>query len=162
VFLNFKRLITKNDFMKTTFVRKEDIGSSDYPREWWVVDAEGQTLGRLATQIATLLRGKHKPYFAYHTDLGDFVVVINAEKIKVTGQKEKQKMYHHHTGYPGGLKTFHLGHLRRKKPEALIQKAVKGMMAKNALNRRYLRRLKVYHGMEHPHAAQQPQTLSFH
>jgi large subunit ribosomal protein L13 len=145
---------------KTPFIRQEDVDNGTYPRDWWVVDAEGQTLGRLATKIAMLLRGKHKPIYAAHTDLGDFVVVVNADKIRVTGRKEEQKMYYHHTGYPGGLKSFRLSEMRERKPEALITRAVKGMLAKNALNRHYLRRLKVYTGAEHPHTAQQPKTLS--
>jgi large subunit ribosomal protein L13 len=148
-----------NTMNKTPFIRKEDVENGTYPREWWVVDAEGQTLGRLATKIATLLRGKHKPYYAAHTDLGDFVVVVNAEKVRVSGRKEEQKMYYHHTGFPGGLKSFRLADLRERKPEALVTRAVKGMLAKNALNRGYLRRLKVYAGAEHPHAAQQPKSI---
>ena len=145
--------------MVTKFVRKEDVENGTYPRKWWVIDAEGQTLGRLSTQIATVLRGKHKPIFAPHTDVGDFVIVVNAEKIRVTGEKDLKKIYYHHTGYPGGLKSAKLEDMRRKKPEFLVQNAVKGMMAKNSLNRYMLQRLKVYIGDSHPHSAQQPQPL---
>lgn len=145
--------------MRTQFVSKEDVENGTYPRNWWIVDAEGQTLGRLATQIARALRGKHKAVFAPHSDVGDFVIVINAEKVQVTGQKNLNKIYYHHTGYPGGIKSARFDELLERKPEAVIQRAVKGMMAKNALNRGMLRRLKVYTGADHPHTAQQPQTL---
>jgi large subunit ribosomal protein L13 len=145
--------------MRTQFVRKEDVENGTYPRNWWVVDAEGKTLGRLATEVARRLRGKHKAIFAPHTDVGDFVVIVNAEKVTVTGNKEMKKIYYRHTGYPGGIKETRLDEMRERKPEALVEKAVKGMMAKNALNRNMLRRLKVYVGPEHPHSAQQPQLL---
>ena len=146
--------------MKTRFVRKEDIENGTHPRQWWIVDASGKTLGKIATRIATVLRGKHKVIYAPHVDTGDFVVVVNADKVDVTGNKATDKMYYHHTGYPGGLKEYRLKDLRARKPEAIIQRAVKGMMAKNALNRHMLSRLKVYTGAEHPHQAQQPQPLS--
>jgi large subunit ribosomal protein L13 len=145
--------------MRTQFVRKEDVENGTYPRNWWIVDAEGKTLGRLATEVARRLRGKHKAIFAPHTDVGDFVVIVNAEKVTVTGNKEMKKIYYRHTGYPGGIKETRLDEMRERKPEALVEKAVKGMMAKNALNRNMLRRLKVYVGPEHPHSAQQPQLL---
>ena len=115
--------------MRTVFPRKEDFIDGTRPREWWVVDAEGQTLGRLATRIANVLRGKHKPIHSYHVDTGDFVVVLNAGKIRVTGNKEREKMYHHHTGYPGGIKSARFSELREKKPEQMVYNAVKGMMA---------------------------------
>ena len=146
--------------MRTVFPRKEDFIDGTRPREWWVVDAEGQTLGRLATRIANVLRGKHKPIHSYHVDTGDFVVVLNAGKIRVTGNKEREKMYHHHTGYPGGIKSARFSELREKKPEQLVYNAIKGMMAKNALNRHALNRLKIYNTSEHPHEAQKPKQLS--
>lgn len=145
--------------MKTKFVRKEEFLDGSRQRNWWVVDAEGQTLGRLATRISRVLRGKHKPIYAGHVDTGDFVIVLNAGKIRVTGNKERTKMYHHHTGYPSGLKSARFEELREKRPEKLIHNAVKGMMAKNALNRHALNRLKIYNTPEHPHQAQQPQPL---
>jgi len=145
--------------MRTPFVRKEDVAGDKHPRNWWIVDADGKTLGRVATQIARALRGKHKAVFAPHSDVGDFVIVVNAEKIQVTGQKSMKKMYYHHTGYPGGIKSARFEELQARKPETLIGRAVKGMMAKNALNRGMLRRLKVYAGSAHPHLAQQPKPL---
>lgn len=128
-------------------------------REWLLVDAEDQVLGRLATRVADLLRGKHKARFTPHVDAGDFVVVVNAEKIKLTGQKLDQKKYHRHSGYPGGIKTRTARELLAKKPEDMIKLAVKGMLPKNRLNRRILTKLKIYAGPEHPHAAQQPKKL---
>ena len=129
-------------------------------RDWYVVDATGQTLGRLSTEIARRLRGKHKPEYTPHVDTGDYIVVVNAEKIRVTGNKLKDKMYHHHTGYPGGLKSMSFEKLMEKAPERAIQKAVKGMLPRNPLGRAMFRKLKVYAGAEHPHAAQQPQELN--
>ena len=146
--------------MKTSFPRKEDFIDGTRPRNWWVVDAEGQILGRLATRIAHLLRGKHKPCYSGHVDTGDFVIVLNAGKVVVTGEKEHMKMYYRHTGYPGGIKSLRFEEMREKKPEMLVRKAVKGMMAKNALNRHALDRLKIYTTAEHPHQAQQPQILT--
>ena len=128
-------------------------------REWCVVDATDKTLGRLATQLAHRLRGKHKPEFTPNMDTGDHMVVINAEKIKVTGKKLEDKMYHHHTGYIGNLKSISLGKLMDKHPERAIQYAVKGMLPKNPLGRAMFRKLHVYAGPEHPHAAQQPTQL---
>jgi large subunit ribosomal protein L13 len=125
-------------------------------RNWLVVDAEGQTLGRLATQIADSLRGKRKPEYTPHIDTGDFVVVINAEKITVTGSKRTEKIYYRHSGYPGGLKSRTLDEMLEKRPEEVIRKAVKGMLPRNRLARKQLTKLKVYAGAEHPHAAQQP------
>lgn len=128
-------------------------------RDWVVVDASGQTLGRLATQIADRLRGKYKPEYTPHCDVGDFVVIINAEKIAVTGKKRTDKLYHRHTGYPGGLRTRTLQEMLDRRPEEVIRKAVKGMLPRNRLARQQLSKLKVYAGPEHPHEAQQPTEL---
>jgi large subunit ribosomal protein L13 len=129
-------------------------------RQWVLVDAEGQVLGRLASQLALRLRGKHKPSFVPHLDQGDFVVVVNAEKIRLTGRKWEQKMYHRHSGYVGGLKSIVAKKLLLKDPEELIRHAVRGMLPKNSLGRSMLKKLKVYAGTEHPHQAQRPQPLS--
>ena len=131
----------------------------DRQRDWYVVDAEGQTLGRLATQIADALRGKRKPVYTPHTDVGDFVVVINAEKIVVTGNKREQKRYWRHSGYPGGIRSRTLNEMLERRPEDVIRLAVKGMLPRNKLARKQLLKLKVYAGPEHPHAAQQPQPM---
>lgn len=128
-------------------------------QSWYVVDASGRTLGRMASAIASRLRGKHKPEFTPHTDTGDFIVVVNAGKVRVTGNKAKAKIYHHHTGYPGGLKAISFEKLIEKAPEQAIELAVKGMLPKNPLGRAMARKLKVYSGSEHPHAAQQPKAL---
>jgi large subunit ribosomal protein L13 len=128
-------------------------------RDWVVVDAAGKTLGRLATQIADVLRGKRKPEYTPHCDVGDFVIVVNAEKIAVTGKKRSDKLYHRHSGYPGGLRTRTLNDMLERQPEEVIRKAVKGMLPRNRLARQQLRKLKVYAGPEHPHAAQQPEPL---
>ena len=130
-------------------------------KKWWVVDAEGKVLGRLATQVAVLLRGKAKPQYAPFVDTGDFVIVVNAEKIAVTGRKTELKKYHRHSGYPGGIKTEVLKDLLAKKPEEVIKKAVWGMIPKNTLGRAVYKKLKVYRGPEHPHAAQNPQEYRF-
>jgi large subunit ribosomal protein L13 len=132
---------------------------STIKREWCVVDATDKTLGRLATELAFRLRGKHKPEFTPNMDTGDHMVVINAEKIKVTGNKLNDKMYHHHTGYIGNLKSINLGKLLNEHPERVLQKAVKGMLPRNPLGRAMFRKLHVYAGPEHPHAAQQPTQL---
>ncbi len=131
----------------------------DRERNWVLVDAEGQNLGRLSTQIADLLRGKRKPTYTPHCDVGDFVVVINAEKITVTGKKRAEKLYHRHSGYPGGLKSRTLNDMLERRPEEVIRIAVKGMLPRNRLARKQITKLKVYAGPDHPHAAQQPQTL---
>ncbi len=131
----------------------------DRQRDWYVVDAEGQTLGRLSTQIADVLRGKRKPTYTPHTDVGDFVVVVNAEKIVVTGNKRTQKRYWRHSGYPGGIRSRTLEEMLDRKPEDVIRLAVKGMLPRNKLARKQLLKLKVYAGPEHPHAAQQPQPM---
>jgi len=134
--------------------------SNDRQREWLVVDATGLTLGRLATRIADALRGKNKPEYTPHVDTGDFVIVINAEKISVTGQKRSEKMYYRHSGYPGGLKSRTLNDMLERRPEEVIRLAVKGMMPRNRLGRKQLTKLKVYAGPDHPHAAQQPQPMA--
>lgn len=128
-------------------------------RDWYEVDATDKVLGRLATEIASRLRGKHKPVYTPHVDTGDYIVVVNAEKIHVTGNKASDKMYHHHTGYPGGLKTINFEKLREQAPERILMTAVKGMLPKGPLGRAMLRKLKVYTGPEHRHTAQQPQKL---
>ena len=132
---------------------------SNREREWVVVDANGKTLGRLATQIADMLRGKRKPEYTPHIDTGDFVVVVNAEKVAVTGDKRQQKLYHRHSGYPGGLRTRTLNDMLERFPEEVIRKAVKGMLPRNRLARKQITKLKVYAGPEHPHQAQQPTEL---
>jgi large subunit ribosomal protein L13 len=131
----------------------------DRERVWYVVDAENKTLGRLATQIADVLRGKRKPTYTPHVDVGDFVIVVNAEKIAVTGDKREKKLYWRHSGYPGGIRSRTLGDLLEKRPEEVIRRAVKGMLPRNRLARAQLRKLKVYAGPEHPHQAQKPETL---
>ena len=131
----------------------------DRERNWLIVDAEGQTLGRLATQIADVLRGKRKPTYTPHVDVGDFVIVVNAEKIVVTGKKLEDKRYWRHSGYPGGIRFQTLGTLLEKRPEEVIRRAVKGMLPRNRLARQQLRKLKVYAGPEHPHQAQKPEPL---
>ncbi len=130
--------------------------ASEIKRDWLVVDADGHILGRLATQVATLLRGKHKPTYTPHMDLGDNVIVVNADKIKVTGKKPEQKMYYRHSGYPGGLKVETYRRLHARHPDRVIKFAVKGMLPKNRLGRRMLKKLHIYAGPRHPHAAQQP------
>ena len=132
----------------------------DIKHDWYVVDAQDQVLGRLASQIAHRLRGKHKPEFAPHVDNGDFIIVINCEKIKVTGTKMTNKLYRRHSGWVGGLRTTALGDMLREKPERLIMMAVRGMLPKNKLGHAMLKKLKVYAGPEHPHAAQNPQPLT--
>jgi large subunit ribosomal protein L13 len=128
-------------------------------REWYLVDAEGKTLGRLATQIADALRGKRKPEYTPHIDTGDFVIVVNAEKISVTGAKRTEKLYHRHSGYPGGMRTRTLNDMLERRPEEVIRLAVKGMLPRNRLARKQLTKLKVYAGPDHPHSAQKPQPL---
>jgi large subunit ribosomal protein L13 len=128
-------------------------------REWYVIDAEGQTLGRLATEIARILRGKNKPQYTPHVDVGDFVVVINADRVVVTGKKAEQKVYRRHSGYPGGMKETSYERMMESKPTEILRKAVYGMMPKTRLARQQFRKLKIYAGPEHPHAAQNPQRL---
>ena len=129
-------------------------------RKWYLVDAAGKTLGRLASRVAILLRGKHKPTFTPHVDTGDHVVIINAAKVHLTGDKLKTKTYIHHTGYPGGLKSISAEHLRAKKPTELLARAIKGMLPKNSLGKQMARKLKVYSGGEHPHQAQRPEAIT--
>jgi large subunit ribosomal protein L13 len=133
--------------------------ATDIERKWWVVDAEDRVLGRLASEVAQILRGKHKPMFAPHLDTGDYVIVVNAEKVRVTGKKEEQKTYFRHTGYMGGDKHIPLSRMRAEQPEQLIELAVKGMLPKNNLGRLMRKKLKVYAGPEHGHEAQQPEKL---
>ncbi|SUZ91261.1 uncharacterized protein METZ01_LOCUS44115 [marine metagenome] len=142
--------------METTSIRADEIN-----REWFIVDAEGQTLGRLASEIAQIIRGKKKPFYTPHMDMGDFVVVVNAEKVKVTGNKEKDKSYFRHSGFPGGVTQISLQKVRQDFPERIITNAVKGMLPHNRLGRQLLTHLKVYSGTEHPHAAQLPKTITF-
>ncbi len=144
----------QQNYMKTFSAKAEEIN-----REWFLIDAEGKTLGRMASEIALRLRGKHKPEFTPHVDTGDYIVVVNAEKLHVTGNKMNDKMYHHHTGYVGNLKSIALKDMIAKHPERVIEKAVKGMLPKNSLGRQMYRKLKVYAGSEHPHAAQEPKVL---
>ena len=129
---------------------------SDITRQWHVIDASDVVLGRLASQAAVLLRGKHKPIFAPHVDTGDFVIVINADKVALSGNKLEQKRAYRHSGYPGGLRSISYGELMEKRPERIVEKAVRGMLPKNSLGRKTLRKLKVYAGPDHPHSAQQP------
>ena len=129
---------------------------SDITRQWHVIDASDVVLGRLASQVAVLLRGKHKPIFAPHVDTGDFVIVINADKVALSGNKLEQKRAYRHSGYPGGLRSISYGELMEKRPERIVEKAVRGMLPKNSLGRKTLRKLKVYAGPDHPHSAQQP------
>ena len=138
-----------------TFVAKEQ----EVDKKWYLVDAKDKVLGRLATQIAMRLRGKHKPIFTPHADTGDFVVVVNAEKVALTGKKMDNKIYYRHTGYMGGLKEISARKLLEKKPEDLLKFAVRGMLPKNSLGRRQLRKLKIYAGSDHPHQAQEPEKL---
>ena len=142
--------------MKTYSAKNGEISQS-----WYIVDASEHTLGRLATRIATVLRGKHKAEFTPHVDTGDFVVVVNAEKINLTGRKESQKMYHNYSGFKGGLRSSSAAEIRERNPERMVEDAVKGMLPKNRLSRQILKKLKVYAGEEHPHTAQGPQPLTF-
>jgi large subunit ribosomal protein L13 len=140
--------------MKTISMRAQDV-----QRSWLIEDAENKTLGRLASEVARRLRGKHKPEYTPHVDTGDYVIVVNADKVTVTGKKTTDKMYYRHSGYPGGIKAISFEHLREKHPERIIEKAVKGMLPRNPLGRAMFRKLKVYAGGEHPHSAQQPVPL---
>lgn len=141
--------------MKTISANPETV-----KRDWYVIDAEGKTLGRMAAEIATRLRGKHKPEYTPHVDTGDYIVVINAEKVRVTGNKAKNKLYYRHTGYVGGIKSLSFEKMIEKAPERPIESAVKGMLPKGPLGRAMYKKLKVYAGTEHPHTAQQPQELT--
>ena len=134
---------------------------AEVERKWYVIDAEDKTLGKIASEVASILRGKKKPIYTPHVDTGDYVIVINAEKVRVTGKKEEQKIYKSHSGYPGGLKETTLRELRAKKPEEIVRHAVKGMMPKGKLGRQMFKKLKVYAGPEHPHTAQNPEEWTF-
>ena len=139
---------------KTRSVRKEDV-----QRRWFIVDAEGQVLGRMASRIATVLRGKHRPEYTPHVDTGEYVIVINCEKVKLTGTKDLDKIYQSYSGYPGGLKELTANQVRDRKPERIIEQAVKGMLPKNKLGNAMIHKLWVYKGPDHPHAAQKPEPL---
>ena len=143
---------------KTTVHLSKEEGLKN--RRWLVLDADGIVLGRLATRVADLLRGKGKPSFTPHVDCGDFVIIVNAEKVKLTGKKESEKIYHHHTGFPGGVRSVRAEDLRARHPERLIERAVAGMLPKNRLSRALITKLKVYAGAEHPHQAQRPEALA--
>lgn len=140
--------------MRTISAREQDVH-----RHWYVIDAQGQTLGRLATRVATILRGKHKPIYTPHVDCGDYIIVVNAEKVHTTGQKLTQKRYYRHSGYPGGLHSISLRDQLQKFPDRVIEYAVRGMLPKNRLGRQMFKKLKVYAGPNHPHQAQQPQVM---
>ena len=140
--------------MRTASTRREDA-----QHDWYVVDAEGRTLGRLASEIAKRLRGKHKPEYTPHVDTGDYIVVVNADKVKVTGRKETDKVYYRYSGYPGGIKATPLDKMREDHPDRILGNAVRGMLPRNPLGRAMLRKLKIYAGPTHPHAAQQPKAL---
>ncbi|NLU35887.1 MAG: 50S ribosomal protein L13 [Clostridiales bacterium] len=140
--------------MKTYMAKSETV-----ERKWYVVDAKGKTLGRLASEVAKILRGKHKPTFTPHVDTGDFVIVINAEQVEVTGKKAEKKLYRWHSGYPGGLKERTFNEMIEKKPTEVVYRAVKGMLPKNRLGRKMIKKLKVYAGPDHKHEAQQPELL---
>jgi large subunit ribosomal protein L13 len=144
--------------LRTDYLKAEEVAAQ---RQWYVVDAQDYVLGRLASNIASILRGKNKPAFAPHQDLGDFVIVINAEKVKLTGKKTEQKTYFRHSGYPGGAKTTTFREMIEKHPERIIENAVRLMLPKNTLGRNMLKKLKVYAGENHPHQAQNPQSLKF-
>jgi large subunit ribosomal protein L13 len=154
-------MLDESELLRYREMRTHSTKPSEIERQWYVVDAEGQTLGRLASEIAKILRGKHKPIYSPHLDTGDYVVVINAEKIHVTGRKMDQKIYYRHSGYPGGLKEVTLREQLEKHPRRVIRSAVKGMLPHNPLGRSMLRKLKVYAGDAHPHQAQQPRALEF-
>ena len=142
--------------MKTISAKEADI-----QRDWYVIDAQGQTLGRLATRTAAVLRGKHKPLYTPHVDCGDYVIIVNAEKVHVTGQKMSQKKYYRHSGYPGGLREINLRDQLQKFPERVLESAVRGMLPKNRLGRQMFKKLKIYPGPNHPHQAQQPKPMEF-
>jgi large subunit ribosomal protein L13 len=150
------RVLTKVPHAKGSTVRTFSPKGNDITRQWHVVDASGVVLGRLASQVAVLLRGKHKPIFAPHVDTGDFVIIINADKVELSGNKLERKMAYRHSGYPGGLRSVSYAVLMEKHPERAVEKAVKGMLPKNSLGRKTLSKLKVYAGPDHPHQAQQP------
>lgn len=143
-------------------MRTYSPSANDITRDWFIVDAEGQSLGRLSTRIATVLRGKHKATFTPHLDMGDFVIVVNADKIHMDGEKAADKLYHRHSGFPGGLTSVPFAQMLERRPTAIVEAAVRGMLPKNKLGRATFRKLKVYAGPDHPHAAQQPTPLPDH
>ncbi len=153
--LDFQEMLSSTILEMKTFVAKEH----EIEKKWYSIDAEGRTLGRLASEIATLLRGKHKPIFTPHMDAGDYVVVVNAAKVVLTGEKLEKKVYYRHSGYVGGLKKATAKEMLQKRPQNLIRLAVKGMLPKNSLGRRQLAKLKIYAGPDHPHQAQKPEKL---
>ena len=160
VILDGRLFWTEDSIRKELFtVKTYTVKPGEIKRQWRLVDAEGKTLGRLASRIAAILKGKHKPIYTPHADVGDYVIVINADKIHVTGRKMLQKMYHRHSGYPGGLKSINLRDLLQRHPTRAVEYAVKGMLPKNRLGRRMFKKLKVYAGSDHPHQAQRPQVL---
>ena len=142
--------------MKTVSMREQDV-----VRSWWIIDAKDKTLGRIATEVAKRLRGKHKPEFTPHVDTGDYIVIVNAEKVRVTGNKEQGKMYWRHTGYPGGIRSTSVETMRTEHPERMLEIAVKGMLPKGPLGYAMIKKLKIYADAEHPHSAQQPKPLEF-
>ncbi len=142
-------------------IKTKSVREAEVQRDWWVVSAARQPLGRLASRIAHILQGKHKPYFTRHVDCGDFVIVLDAAKVSLSGNKMHDKIYYRHTGYIGGLKEERAEHLLQRSPETMIQRAVRGMLPHNVLGRQMLKKLKVYPGEQHPHQAQQPQPLEF-
>ncbi len=141
--------------MKTFSAKEEQIKS-----KWYMIDANGEILGRLAVKVATIIRGKHKPTFTPHVDTGDYVVIVNAGKVRLTGNKLKDKIYYHHTGYPGGIRKISAEKLLQKKPEELLKEAIKGMLPKNSLGRKIFKKAKIYASADHPHEAQQPEVLA--
>ena len=151
--------LTKFAGLNVLKMKTKTLKISEIEKDWWIADADSQILGRLASRVAQIIRGKHKVNFVPHMDNGDCVVVINAEKIRVTGKKEEKKTYFRHTGYAGGVKTTNLSHMRRTYPERIIENAVKGMLPHNRLGRKMLKHLKVYAGPNHPHSAQTPKLL---
>lgn len=153
---NWRTQVEGEDALQRTYMAKEQ----EVDKKWYIVDARGKTLGRLASQVAALLRGKHKPTYTPHVDSGDYVIVINAKDVRLTGKKMDQKIYYRHSRYPGGLKTRTAAQMLETKPERMVELAVWGMLPHNRLGRRQIRKLKVYAGSEHPHAAQKPEPIA--
>ena len=147
------------DFTYCVFMATVSTRPADVTRDWRIIDASDQVLGRLASSVASVLRGKHKPEFTPHVDVGDYVVIVNAEKVRVTGNKREGKIYHRHSGYPGGLRSMTFRRLQEQAPERVVELAVKGMLPRNPLGRQMFRKLKVYSGPDHPHQAQQPRPM---
>lgn len=141
--------------MKTYSPKPKDV-----ERKWYVIDADGMVLGRLASKVAHIVRGKHKPIWAPHADVGDYVIIVNADKVKLTGRKSQDKVYYRHSGYPGGMKAIPIWRMQKNRPEFIVQEAIRGMLPRNRLGRKLLKHTKIYKGTEHPHTAQQPETLT--